>query len=150
MLTVLALGGVATIAVSDFRKGESTILEWVVVLIGIVYFPISLALCASWIWSRYAEEYVLTGAEFVIEHGWMRTRVPWTVVSELKPDKSPRHAAIEPAYRILVATPINGNNVVEVSPTNVGRFLNEVTARCPHLVRDGDRLVSKPPGAPGV
>lgn len=101
---------------------------------------------------RPADGYALTQTEIVADEGYRQFRAPLAEVQSIYP------VAIRPlrdmgkvdeAIQVLFTERITSRAAVNVFPAEPERFLDELAARCPHLVREGSRFFMKP-SEPGV
>jgi len=85
--------------------------------------------------------YTLREDELHIRSGWLQWRIRYSDLRSVRPSFS---WLISPAWslrRVRLETP---DFVILVSPDDRESFINELAARCPHLVRDGVGLEARP------
>ncbi|MGQ0633951.1 MAG: hypothetical protein ACT4QC_05040 [Planctomycetaceae bacterium] len=109
---------------------------------GIVYFGAGIAILYRHIRQRFALAYELTPSELVIHHGYKQVRVPYAEISGAHPNKICRMTtALKRATRVTFRRPYGGERGIDVAVVNDEGFLEGLAARCPHLRREGPRLV---------
>lgn len=128
---LVALGAAVFLQLSGDAVGAMT--GWLV-LAGTV------ALYAAVVWPVY---YELTDSDLVIRFGLARSRIPYGSIRGVAPTRSILASPALSLDRLAIDTGATLNQMI--SPADRDGFLDRLAARTPHLVRDGDRLVPRPP-----
>jgi hypothetical protein len=134
VLLVVPLAAALGTAIALQLGGEagSAIVGWLA-LLGVV------ALYVVVVWPV---AYELTGDAIVVRFGLMRWRIAYRSIREVKPTRSLLASPALSLDRIVIDT--DGSLAPMISPADRDGFLTDLTARVPHLVHDGDRLLARP------
>lgn len=84
--------------------------------------------------------YELTADAIVVRFGLMRSRIAYRSIRGVKPTRSPLASPALSLDRLALDT--GGRLAPTISPADRDGFLTDLVARAPHLVRDGDRLIT--------
>lgn len=94
------------------------------------------------VWERLAAGYELSKDELLIDYGYQQLRVPLSGLSEVHAIQIHRsYCPFKLAFRLKLARPVRGPTTIDITPANPDGFLDELAKRCPHLVRDRQRIV---------
>jgi hypothetical protein len=119
---------------------------WFMVPVGILQSLYGIFKLVLHVWERFAEGYELNSTELVIDHGYAKVRIPFSEIYGANPCKICRMtAALKPGVRVKYSNPQTRFGSVDLAPVSLDLFLSELGARCPHLRREGPRLL--PPDA---
>jgi hypothetical protein len=117
-------------------------LIWFMVPYGILQSLFGIVKLVLHVWQRSAEGYELTATELVIDHGYAKVRIPFSEIYGANPCKICRMtAALKPGVRVKYSNPQTRFGNVDLAPVGLDLFLSELAARCPHLRREGPRLL---------
>ena len=120
-------------AVALQLNGESSdaVIGWVVLLAVLVLYAVIV----------WPVEYELHADELVVRFGLMRGRIPYRSIRGVRPSRSLLASPALSLDRLAIDTGVR--LPVTISPSDRGRFLGDLAARTPHLVRTGDELISR-------
>ncbi len=103
---------------------------------GMLSLAFVVGLCALVLFPLY---YSLEKDLLLVRSGVLRTRIPYSEITKVEPSGNPLSSPALSLDRLHVHA--EGRFGVLISPLERERFLTELLARCPHLRREGDRLV---------
>lgn len=86
--------------------------------------------------------YTLRADRLRIQSGWLEWDVPYAALRAVAPSRAPLAA---PAWSLRRVRLDFADGCILVSPDDRELFIQELAERCPHLVRTGDGLASRPP-----
>lgn len=86
-------------------------------------------------------EYALEADALVVRFGVVRSRIGYRSIRGVRPTRNILASPALSMDRLGIDT--GGALAPMISPADRDRFLDDLAARAPHLVRDGDRLVSR-------
>ena len=86
--------------------------------------------------------YTCRADHFHIQSGWLDWRVPYASVRRVALSANPLSAPAWSLRRVKLET---ADGLILVSPSDRESFIEELSARCPHLIRTADGLALPPP-----
>jgi hypothetical protein len=101
-----------------------------------------LAGAAFMLWVLYGTHYTVTQDTLIIRCGPFRFRVPLGEIDAVTPTRNPLSSPACSLDRLLIQYRQVRRRIM-VSPDDKTGFLEALVARCPHLVRSGDRVVRR-------
>ena len=125
----LALSLVSAVFVWWFVPGWS---RWM----GVGGLGFVVLLCVTVLFPLY---YALERDLLLVRSGVLRYRIPYKEITKVEPTNNPLSSPALSLDRLHIH--VEGRFGVMISPLERERFLTELLARCPHLRREGDRLV---------
>lgn len=135
LLVVPLVAAVGTaIALQLGSDAGAAIVGWVA-LLGVV------ALYVVVVWPV---AYELTDDAIVVRFGLLRWRIAYRSLRGVKPTRSILASPALSLDRLAIDT--GGSLAPMISPADRNGFLADLDSRAPHLVRDGDRLITRPAG----
>ncbi|MBA3848528.1 MAG: hypothetical protein C0502_00850 [Opitutus sp.] len=87
--------------------------------------------------------YVFRADRLHIQSGWLEWDVPYAGLRKAAPSLNPLSAPAWSIHRVKLESA--GGSFILVSPDDRKSFMDELAARCPHLVRTADGLAARPP-----
>ncbi|MBI3866580.1 MAG: hypothetical protein HY290_32260 [Planctomycetia bacterium] len=136
-------------ACREMESPQPTPWVWLLLPAGVLQSLYGIVRLVLHVWQRFAEGYELTATELVIDHGYMKVRVPFGEIYGANPCKICRMTAtLKQGVRVKYSNPQTRWGSVDLAPSSLDLFLSELSARCPHLRREGPRLL--PPEAASV
>lgn len=128
--TTLPLGAAAWLAWQGEWRGVALLALWGTVM-GCVIAALSWPL-----------RYTLRSDHLHIRSGWLEWDVPYAALRHVRPTWNPMAG---PAWSLRRVQLDFANDFILVSPDDRESFIEELAERCPHLVRAGAGLASRPP-----
>lgn len=96
------------------------------------------------VWERLAGGYELSDRELLIDSGYAGLKLPLDRILEAYRIDIPRaFGAFKPAIRLRLTRAVRGRRTFDLTPCNQSGFVDELAARCPHLVRSEQRLIPR-------
>ncbi len=92
------------------------------------------------IWVYYGTRYRLTQSHLLVRNGPFKTDIKLNDIISIEPTRSIQSGPALSRDRFLIR--YNRYATVMISPEDRGRFLQEVVNRAPHLIWQGNKLVS--------
>lgn len=87
--------------------------------------------------------YTLRGGELIVQSGWLNWEIPLGAVRRVRPTWNPLAGPAWSLRRVRIDW--GRGDFILVSPDDRESFIDELAARCPHLIRAGTGLESRPP-----
>jgi len=135
-----------SVAWREIASARPTPWVWLLLPIGALQALFGIYRLILHVWQRFAEGYELTATELVIDHGYTKVRIPFGEIHGVNPCKICRMTAVlKPGVKVKYSDPQTRFGSVDLAPVSLELFLSELSARCPHLHREGPRLL--PPDA---
>lgn len=130
------------LALQAFHAVKDRHAAWNLLLLGFGLFLWGTVIVVQRIWKRFAEAYRLGPEALQVDYGYRKFSIPYPEISGVYPIKICRLAVgLKPATRVTVRKPILYlGRTIDIAVIDPERFLDELAARCPHLLREGPRM----------
>jgi len=92
-------------------------------------------------WMIFTTRYILTGDALVIQVLWFKSSLPLADITEVFPTHNPLSAPAFSLDRLRIKFKSIRFGAL-ISPRDKSAFYRDLLQRCPHLVRQGDKLVA--------
>jgi hypothetical protein len=138
------IAGIVSIFMSTrlLARPQAGLSEWFGLVCGICCTLLGFCQLVLLVWRHQAEAYELTDNELLVNLGFSKVRIPLVEIYGTNPCQILQLTfKPKPGVRVKYSNPHTRWGSIEIAPANLEHFLEELSARCPHLRREGPRLL---------